>query len=192
LLLLLLPFQAGIAVETSGETAVDVVAYFQSVLLSVMRDATALGFEGRFARLVPAVKQSHDLPRVARLTIGRRWRSLDAQQQARFVDTFTRLVITTYAHQFHAYSGESFNSKSVRSLKRGRLLVRTELIKSNGKRVHLDYVLYRRKGHWLIINIIADGVSDLALKRAEYSNDLKRNGFEHLLSVLEGKIAQYR
>jgi len=192
LLLLFMPFQAGIAAEVAAGAAVDVVAHFQSELLSVMRDATALGFEGRFAQLEPAVKQSHDLPRVARLTIGRRWRSLDAQQQARFVDTFTRLVITTYAHQFHAYSGESFNSKSVRSLKRGRMLVRTELIKSNGKRVHLDYVLNHRNGRWLIMNIIADGVSDLALKRAEYSNDIKRNGFEHLLSVLEGKIAQYK
>jgi len=192
LLLLFMPIQTGVATEVAADAAVDVVAHFQSELLSVMRDATALGFEGRFARLVPAVRQSHDLTRVARLTIGRRWRSLDTQQKARFVDTFTRLVITTYAHQFHAYSGESFNSKSVKSLKRGRKLVSTELIKSNGKRVHLDYVLNYRQGRWLIINIIADGVSDLALKRAEYSNDIKRNGFEHLLSVLEGKIAQYK
>jgi len=188
-----MPFQNGMADEVSEGVAVDAVAHFQSVLLSVMRDANRLGFKGRYHRLEPEVRRSHDLVRVAHLTIGRDWRLLDAQQKTRFVDTFTRLVIATYAHQFHAYSGESFIKKSVRTLKRGRVLVRTELIKSNGKRVHLDYVLYHRKGRWLIINIIADGVSDLALKRAEYSNVLVgRNGFEHLLSALERKIAIYK
>jgi len=194
--LLLLLFQsmplAGISAEVSGEAAVDVVAHFQSVLLSIMRDANGLRFKGRFERLEPEVKQSHDLPRVARLTTGRYWRSLDKQQQGRFIDTFTRLVIATYAHQFNAYDGETFKRKSVRSLKRGRFLVRSELVKSNGKSVHLDYVLHYREGHWSIINIIADGVSDLALKRVEYSNVLARDGFNVLVSMLERKIAQYK
>lgn len=182
----------GVASETSRDEAIQVVAHFQDVLLSVMKDANRLEFKGRFERLEPAVKQSHDLARIAHLTIGRHWRSLDAQQKTRFVDTFSRLIIATYAHQFHTYSGESFNRKTVQALKRGRLLVRTELIKSNGKHVHLDYVLRYRKSRWRIINIIADGVSDLALKRAEYSNVIRQNGIDHLLSLLEKKIAQYQ
>jgi len=183
--------QNGMAAETSGDTAVEVVTHFQSVLLSVMKDAQGLGFKGRFARLEPEIKHSHDLPRIARLTIGRRWRSLDTQQQIRFTDTFSRLVIATYAHQFHAFSGESFQRKTVQALKRGRFLVRTELVKSNGKRVHLDYVLHHRQSSWLIINIIADGVSDLALKRAEYSSVLGRDGFDTLVARLNEKITQY-
>jgi len=188
-----MPLQIGIAAEANGKVAAaDVVNHFQSLLLDVMQNATTLGFAGRFARLEPAVKQSHALSRIARLTIGRHWRALDTQQQTRFVSTFTRLVIATYAHQFHSYSGETFNTKTVRTLKRGRMLVRTELIKSNGKRVHLDYVLRHRKNHWLIINIIAEGVSDLALKRVEYSSVIDRNGFNYLLSLLESKIVHYQ
>jgi len=181
----------GVAAEQSGREAADVVGQFQSVLLSVMKDADVLGFKGRLRRLEPAVKQSHDLPRVARLTIGRGWRSLNRQQKLRFIDTFTRLVVATYAHQFDAWSGESFHIRSVQPLRRGRWMVRTELIKSSGKRVHLDYVLYYRKGGWRMINIIADGVSDLALKRAEYSSVMGREGFDHLVALLESKIAQY-
>jgi len=183
---------AGMAAEVSGGAAVEVVAHFQSVLLSMMRDAGGLSFRGRFERLEPEVKQSHDLPGVARLSTGRYWRSLDEQQQSRFVDTFTRLVIATYAHQFKTYDGEAFKRKSVRLQKHGRILVRTELVKSNGKSVHLDYVLHYREGRWSIINIIADGVSDLALKRAEYSHVLAREGLHVLVSMLERKITQYR
>jgi len=192
LLLAFTPYQTmGTETEVSEHAATGVVAHFQSVLLSVMRDADGLGFKGRFERLEPEVKQSHDLARVAHLTIGRHWRSLDAQQKTNVVNAFTRLVIATYAHQFHAYAGESFSAKRVQKLKRGRLLVRTELVKSDGKAVHLDYVLGYRKGRWLIMNIIADGVSDLALKRAEYSSVLSRDGFDQLLAMLERKITQY-
>jgi len=71
------------------------------------------------------------------------------------------------------------------------VLVRTELLKSSGTRVHLDYVLQHRQGHWRIINIIANGVSDLALKRADYSSVLKRQGFQTLIDMLEHKIRRY-
>jgi len=53
-------------------------------------------------------------------------------------------------------------------------------------------VLHYREGRWSIINIIADGVSDLALKRAEYSHVLARDGFNALVSMLERKITQYK
>jgi len=153
-----------------------------------MKDADQLRFKGRVERLEPAVKRSHHLPRIARLITGRYWKSFSPQQQRRFVDTFTRLVIVTYAHQFHAYHGESFHIRSTQALKRGRVLVRTELVKSSGKRVHLDYVLQHRQGHWRIINIIANGVSDLALKRADYSSLLNRQGFQTLIDMLDKKF----
>jgi len=179
------------AAESSHLKAIDVVSHFQSVLLSVMQDAHDLGFKGRIRRLEPEVRKSHHLARIARLITGHYWKSFTSPQQGRFVDTFTRLVIATYAHQFHAYHGESFHIRSTQALKRGRVLVRTELVKSSGKRVHLDYVLQHRQGHWRIINIIANGVSDLALKRADYTSVLKRQGFQTLIGMLERKINRY-
>jgi phospholipid transport system substrate-binding protein len=46
-------------------------------------------------------------------------------------------------------------------------------------------------GRWRIINIIADGVSDLALERAEYSSVIRRYGFNALLAKLKERIAGY-
>ncbi len=72
-----------------------------------------------------------------------------------------------------------------------QVLVRSQLIQADGKAVNFDYVM--RQGashHWKIINILADGVSDLALKRAEYSAIIQRDGFSALLSLLEQKIIQ--
>ena len=45
---------------------------------------------------------------------------------------------------------------------------------------------------WMIVNVIADGVSDLALRRAEYSRVLKNKGFDGLLDHIDGQIADTR
>jgi phospholipid transport system substrate-binding protein len=55
----------------------------------------------------------------------------------------------------------------------------------------LDYLLHRPGNQWLIVNVIAQGVSDLALKRADYSAFLKSKGYEALLKKLNQKINEY-
>ena len=44
---------------------------------------------------------------------------------------------------------------------------------------------------WRIVNIIVNGVSDLALKRAEYNSLLEREGFQALIAKLEEQIRGY-
>jgi phospholipid transport system substrate-binding protein len=46
-------------------------------------------------------------------------------------------------------------------------------------------------GQWQIINIIVDGISDLALKKAQYTSVIDREGFDSLLNKLTQKIADY-
>jgi len=83
-LLLGLIFQGAASTALAAESrylqASGVVSHFQSVLLSVMKDADQLRFKGRVERLEPAVKQSHQLPRIARLITGRYWKSFSPQQ----------------------------------------------------------------------------------------------------------------
>ena len=73
----------------------------------------------------------------------------------------------------------------------GRILVQSYLIKSDGGQVQLDYLLHRTGNQWRIVNIIAEGVSDLALKRADYSAFFKSKGFDALLKKLNEKVSQY-
>jgi phospholipid transport system substrate-binding protein len=51
--------------------------------------------------------------------------------------------------------------------------------------VSLEYLLQRAGTDWRIINIVADGVSDLALKRAEYQRLFGSGGIEGLIAELE-------
>jgi len=52
--------------------------------------------------------------------------------------------------------------------------------------------MLKKKGEsWRIINIIANGVSDLALKRSEYTSILKKDGFDALIIKINEKIESY-
>ena len=178
---------------TSAAThpAIEVVENLHTNLLSAMKDGDRIGYKGRYERLSPVIRSSFDLVSIARVVVGRYWGSFNDEQKTKFVETFAKLSIATYAWNFDAYSGERFKVISEKEQGGSQILVRTELTKSNGEKVQLDYILHRVNNQWRIINVIADGVSDLALKRADYSSFLKKRGFEALLSRLNEKIAQY-
>jgi len=184
--------QIAIPLTSAGaHPAIEVVENLHTNLLSVMKDGDRIGYKGRYERLSPVISSSFELASIARVVVGRYWGSLNDEQKRKFVETFAKLSIATYAWNFDAYSGERFKVISEKEQGGSQILVRTELTKSDGGKVQLDYILHRVNDQWRIINVIADGVSDLALKRADYSNFLKDRGFEALLSKLNEKIAQY-
>jgi phospholipid transport system substrate-binding protein len=177
--------------SASAPGATEVVEKLHAALLSAMKEGDKIGYQGRFDQLAPVIKSSFDMPFISRAVLGKHWDSLKDEQRSRFVQAFTQQSIATYAANFDSYSGERFKMIPEKQVDGGRILVQSQLIKSDGGQVQLDYLLHRAGGQWRIVNIIAEGVSDLALKRADYSAFLKSNGFEALLKKLNEKIQQY-
>jgi len=171
--------------------ATQVIEKLQTTLLTVMKDGDKLGYRGRYDQLEPVIRASFDMPFISKTVLGKHWETVNDEQWRKFVETFTRLGIATYAANFDSYSGEHFKVITQKEVSSGRILVQTHLIKSDGGKVQLDYLLHRTENGWRVINVIAEGVSDLALKRADYSNFLKNKSFEALIAELNEKIAQY-
>jgi phospholipid transport system substrate-binding protein len=172
-------------------TPIEVVERFQDELLAVMKQAESLGYQGRYERLAPAVRDSHDLKAIAQIAVGPYWDELDEDQEMRLVDTFSRLSIATYAHRFDGYSGETFNIESGDSLSRDVVTVHSILIRPANEDIRFDYMLHQGAEGFEIVNIVVDGVSDLALKRAEYTQVLADQGFDALLAKLKDRISSY-
>ncbi len=181
----------GQAATEPAEKPAAVIQHFHAALLSVMKQADRLGFRGRYKKLEPQIRRTYDLPRLARLSIGRGWRHLSADQRHQFIDVFSRLVIATYASRFDGYSGERFQYVSEQPLSHHRIVAHTRLVRPDNDAVQLDYILRQSRRGWRVINVIADGVSDLALKRADYAAVLKAQGYDPLIDKLRAKIAQY-
>ncbi len=187
LLFLVLP-KAACCQEGGARATVDGL---HLALVEAMKEAKTLGYNGRYRRLQPVVENSFDLPFIARVSVGRHWSGLDDAQKKRFIDTFRELSFATYASRFDDYSGERFEFVSEKDLGKGRVLVRTDLVKSDGEILHFDYMLHEAEDGWKIINVIVDGVSDLSLKRAQYTEIVKDDGFEALIRKINEKIREY-
>ena len=175
----------------SGATAKQVVEKFQDELIAVMKNGKQLGFAGRYDKLYDSVSNSHDLTKIARIVVGKEWEKLSEAQQQKLVDIFIRLSVASYAHNFKDYSGESFVFDSEEETTRGGVVVHSHLIIPDDKPVKFDYMLKEKGNSWRIINIIANGVSDLALKRSEYTSILQREGFDALIAKINEKIDNY-
>lgn len=181
--------QANAADQASS--ARQLVDKFEQTLIEVMKNGQKLGFKGRYDKLKAAVEESHDLPKIARIVVGKEWEKLSAEQQQQLVDTFSKLSIASYAHNFKDYSGEAFSFDNEEQTARGGVVVHSHLTIPDDKPVKFDYMLKENGSSWKIINIIANGVSDLALKRSEYTTILQREGFDALIAKINDKIASY-
>jgi phospholipid transport system substrate-binding protein len=188
-MLLVVPASWAEAQERPGPE--QVVNYLQESLIRSMREGGKLGYRGRFDLLAKAVDQTHDLDFIARTTLGANWTQLSAEQQRVFTDVFRKLSIGTYAGWFKSHEGERFEFIEQQDMPRDQVMVRTRFVQSGGEPpVRFDYVLRQTKDGWRIVNVLADGVSDLALKRVEYRAILQRDGFQGLINMLKDKIAQ--
>ncbi|GAB4260811.1 MAG: HpnM family protein [Methylomicrobium sp.] len=188
LLMLFVIFDVNAADSSDARSVVET---FQAELIDVMKNGKELGFQGRFDKLAGPVSDSHDLNKIARVVVGREWEKLSEDQQQTLVDVFSRFSIASYAHNFKEYSGESFKFESEEETGRGGVIVHSYLVIPDDKDVKFDYMLKKKGDSWKIINIIANGVSDLALRRSEYSSILKRDGFDTLIEKISEKIDLY-
>jgi phospholipid transport system substrate-binding protein len=161
-----------------------------AALLDAMKRADALGFEGRYSALQPVIGASYDLPFMAELILGREWKSLSPEQQTTWLETFSRLTVSTYADRFDAWSGQRFEVGDVEAAAQNTSLVRTRLMRRDGDPVDLDYRLRSTPEGWRIIDVYLSGtVSELALRRSEYAGLVRREGFDALLAAVRQKIA---
>ena len=71
---------------------------------------------------------------------GRYWRSATDEQQEQYLALFEQLMVSTYAHRFQNYSGETLDVTGVRSVGEMEALVQTTLMRPNAdKPLRVDW-----------------------------------------------------
>ena len=169
------------------QTPTQVIETLDAALVAAMKAGPKLSPQARFDRLAPTIVATHDLDFIARFALGSFWAGLTDEQREHYLAAFRDISIATYASRFNAYAGEQFRVVSEEMLPGGDARVRSVLTTGDGDQVAFEYRLRRRDGRWRIINIVADGVSDLALKRSEYTGVIRREGISGLLARMDAK-----
>lgn len=181
---------ASVWTAASAEPAQNVVENLDQTLISTMKGGKELGFSGRYKKLAPVIDESFALDRIAKLALGRSWSKLDSKQQQQYQAMFRKDTLATYASRFEDYDGESFKIKNVKDAPGGRRQVNTVIV-SDGKEIPISYVLDNTDGDWKIVNVVAKGASDLALKRAQYTSTIHKKGADGFIAQFQTQLKKY-
>ena len=174
--------------DTGGASAI--VQRLDDTLLSVLKEGDTLGYDGRFKRLQPVMQQTFDFDYMAEKALGPQWAQLSAADQASWRQLFAEFTVANYAANFDRFTGQRFEMVGEEASTGGTRLVKTKVISPGVDDVVLTYRLQNANGGWRIIDVFLKGtVSELALRRADYSSVLQREGFAALTNVVRGKIA---
>ncbi len=183
------PAAIQVAAVERGGSATEVVGQLHTALLRVMKHAEELGYQGRYDELAPVLERSFNLAYMARKAIGRHWNKLSEEDQRSLVKTFTTLTVANYAGRFEGYSGQDFQTLSEEPAIHDTRVVHTRLVQPGDENIQLDYRLRKSEAGWQIIDVFLNGtVSELALRRSEYSAVIKREGFDALIAAIDEKI----
>lgn len=164
-----------------------IVDALHDALSDVVSRGDSLSYESRFAKLEPAIDTSHDFATIARLVGGRFWMNLNDHDRTVFTEAFRRASIAAYATRFTSAEGVKFEKATLQDNPGARARVRSHLIRADGSLVTFEYFLQDTHGQWRIITIHVDGVSDLALQRAELTRIYGDKGLQGVMEHLETK-----
>lgn len=158
-----------------------VVDAFHNILIEAMQ---AGDYETRHQILEPAIdKFFHDFT-IARISLGLNWKSLSEEEQQHYQKLMNELIVSTYASRFDNYDGQTFAILNSKPLSKSRTRVKSKLT-TKEEVVSLDYQLLQDEDTWRIYDIVANGVSDLSLKRSNYAAMFKSGG----LAAVEAEIS---
>jgi phospholipid transport system substrate-binding protein len=165
----------------------DIVRSLYDTLLATMQNGPTLGPRGRYARIEPVIRRVFDIDYMTRLAVGSEWARLNETQRQQVQQAFQRYITAMYAERFDAYAGERLQVTGERP-STGGTIITSQIIKSNGEPVNLNYLMRNNGGVWQIADVYLDGtISELATRRSEFASILRSSGINGLIQTLNAK-----
>ena len=176
------------AASPVADDAARVVDGLHNALTKSAGQADSLSYELRFRQIEPIIAASHDFDTIARLVGGHFWRQLADDERLAFREAFCRASIATYTRRFTSSDGLRFGKATVLEKLDGRIRVLSALGRTDGDPIMFEYLLQETDGNWRILVILVDGVSELALRRAELTKIFDDAGFRGVIEHLDTQV----
>jgi phospholipid transport system substrate-binding protein len=166
------------------------VTRLQQALISAMKTGGG-NYDKRLEMLEPVINEVFDAQTMTRIATGPHWARLSKAERRELTDTFSRFITASHAGRFDDYNGQQFETLNVREAGT-TVIVETELRGPNDE-VRLNYVVRRFGNAWRIIDVVARGsISELALRRAEFTDVIASEGADALIARLQERIQAQR
>ena len=169
----------------ASDPATPAVREFYATLLDCMKNAKALGAQGRYAKLKPAVEQAFDVRTMIKYAVGPSWDTTSADDQKALTSSFARMTAAQYAGNFDGYDGEKFTVEPQADIRGTDHYVKTAMV-AKDQTVAFIYRMRQFGSDWRIIDILLDGsISQLSVYRSDFSATLKNGGAQALIKKID-------
>lgn len=177
----------------SAASPKDLIQKLNATFIEVMKNAATLGYDGRYAALEPVLTDAYDFPEMTRVSSGRYWRDLTDPQKQQLIEMFKAYSLATYAARFDGFSGERFEVLDENPAPANSIRVNNQIVQANGEPIRIDYLLRPHGADWRIVDVyLKSSVSELAVRRSEFTSVLAKQGFDGLIAALKAKIAGFQ
>ena len=147
----------------------------------------------KFHALVELLEGPIDLDLVARLILGRHWRSANETQRQQYLELFREYALANLASRLHLYRGQSFEVTGAKVVSDKDALVTSRILSEGEPPLQVDWRLREQDGAGPVtIDLIVEGVSLIVTLRSEFASVIERQGLDGLLTELRQRIVQTR
>ena len=176
----------------SADAARALIEEVSAEVLAILSDQ-ALADRQKFEALVVLLERPIDLDLVARLILGRHWRTANDTQRQQYLELFREYALANLASKLHLYRGQSFEVTGAKVVSDKDALVTSRILSDGEPPLQVDWRLRERDGAGPVtIDLIVEGVSLIVTLRSEFASVIERQGFDGLLTELRQRIAQTR
>jgi phospholipid transport system substrate-binding protein len=135
-------------------------------------------------RILPRV----DFDKMTRLAVGRPWRGATPEQRGALIEQFRALLLRTYSGALAKVSDQKVRLRPSRGQDAPNdIIVRTQIVASQGDPVALDYRLEKTDAGWKIYDLNILGVWLVENYKSEFLEPLSQGGVDNLIQVLKEK-----
>jgi phospholipid transport system substrate-binding protein len=141
----------------------------------------------RVRKLVDEILLPHfDTDYSARLVLGKHWRAATEEQRNRFVAAFYQSLLKNYGSALAEFTADRMKILPFRGdLASGQATVRTEVKRSNGTRVPVNYTLRATPEGWKAWDVTIEGISYVRNFRNDVGAEVDQTGLPALIERLE-------
>jgi phospholipid transport system substrate-binding protein len=131
-----------------------------------------------------------DTEYAAQLVLAQHWRTATPEQRQRFVNAMVQMLMKTYGGALADFSSDKFKILPFRADANADLAtVRTEVTRSSGVVVPVDYKLRRTAAGWKAFDVIIEGISYVKNYRTDLGAEIGQKGLDAVIARLEKDAA---
>ncbi len=127
-----------------------------------------------------------DTEYAARLVLGQAWRTATPEQRKRFVDAFYHSLLHNYGNALVDFTADRFTILPYRGDPGAATAeVRTEVKRSNGEKVPVNFMLRKVEGAWKAWDVVIEGISYVKSFRTDFASEIQQKGLDEVIERLE-------